>query len=152
MHEQFLGNRQITLNYAFKKKSDSEETGSAPGARSERHGSRAERMLAASNPLVKYIQKSGVQKTPNTMFASSSRIPGSVAGARSGGMGLLPPPLPPPPFPMGAGGGVPPPPPPAAATTDDGRGKNGSAPSPRRPRRHFRPHLREEWAWEWELL
>ena len=51
MHEQFLGNRQITLNYAFKKKSDSEETGSAPGARSERHGSRAERMLAASNPL-----------------------------------------------------------------------------------------------------
>ena len=111
MHEQFLGNRQITLNYAFKKKSDSEETGSAPGARSERHGSRAERMLAASNPLVKYIQKSGVQKTPNTMFASSSRIPGSVAGARSGGMGLLPPPLPPPPFPMGAGGGVPPPPP-----------------------------------------
>ena len=102
MNNQFLCNRQIIVNYAFKKKTDSEggETGNAGGPL-ERHGSRAERMLAASNPLRKYVQKSAVQRTPNTMFATSASAAAGMAAQR-------PPPGVAPPLPMS----LPPPPPP----------------------------------------
>jgi splicing factor 3B subunit 4 len=46
MHNQFLGNRQITVQYAFKKDlAEGDELGRHTNQ--ERHGSRAERMLAA---------------------------------------------------------------------------------------------------------
>ena len=72
---QYLCSRQIICNYAFKKKSDAEGGGEAGGAGGaggpmERHGSQAEWMLAASNPMHKYLQKSAVQRMPNTMFAT----------------------------------------------------------------------------------
>lgn len=91
MHNQFLCNRQVVVQYAFKKANiDTIETGKAPGTNLERHGSKVERMLAASNPMHKYMNKhsidnthrSGnigssnsimgvVQRRPNTMFATS---------------------------------------------------------------------------------
>ena len=115
MHGQFLCDRQVLVQYAFKKRSDTEETGTAPGTAPERHGSRAERMLAASNPLRKYIQKSGVQRAPNTMFATSAAAVGRFPPTMPGAPPPLPPGLPPPPLPpmpMGGASGAPPPPPP----------------------------------------
>jgi len=148
MHNQFLCNRQITVQYAFKKTTNTEETGQARGVGAgaadggaERHGSRAERMLAANNPMKKYLTTVGantgtgnnrtggaaanngmqggntnggiVQRMPNTMFATS------------GGANLPPPPPPP-------GGGVPlgmvppplppPPLPPPPPTSSNGGG------------------------------
>eukprot|EP00339_Tiarina_fusa_P006200 CAMPEP_0117003900 /NCGR_PEP_ID=MMETSP0472-20121206/5069_1 /TAXON_ID=693140 ORGANISM="Tiarina fusus, Strain LIS" /NCGR_SAMPLE_ID=MMETSP0472 /ASSEMBLY_ACC=CAM_ASM_000603 /LENGTH=270 /DNA_ID=CAMNT_0004704709 /DNA_START=266 /DNA_END=1074 /DNA_ORIENTATION=- len=50
MNGQYLGNRQIIVEYAFKKDTAaefSETVGRPSGAAPERHGSRAERMLAA---------------------------------------------------------------------------------------------------------
>ena len=140
MHNQYLCNRQILVQYAFKKATGSEETGVMKG---ERHGSRAERMLAANNPMRKYIQGAnnpgiggGIQRVPNTMFASSAPMNNSNVTGIGVGMGIQhggyvnhgngalppppppplpsslapqPPPLPPPPLPMSQ---VPPPPPP----------------------------------------
>eukprot|EP00551_Chaetoceros_affinis_P012143 CAMPEP_0203662824 /NCGR_PEP_ID=MMETSP0090-20130426/646_1 /ASSEMBLY_ACC=CAM_ASM_001088 /TAXON_ID=426623 /ORGANISM="Chaetoceros affinis, Strain CCMP159" /LENGTH=339 /DNA_ID=CAMNT_0050525659 /DNA_START=115 /DNA_END=1134 /DNA_ORIENTATION=- len=84
MHGQYLCNRQIIVQYAFKKATGSEDTGVVKG---ERHGSRAERMLAANNPMRKYIKGAnggGIQRVPNTMFATSA--PPQRAG--STGMGM----------------------------------------------------------------
>jgi hypothetical protein len=101
---QYLCSRQIICNYAFKKKSDAEGGGEAGGAGGaggpmERHGSQAEWMLAASNPMHKYLQKSAVQRMPNTMFATSVTAgrPGGALGFPPPPMGVVPPGMPPPP-------------------------------------------------------
>uniref|UniRef100_A0A7S4JM03 RRM domain-containing protein n=1 Tax=Odontella aurita TaxID=265563 RepID=A0A7S4JM03_9STRA len=112
MHNQYLCDRQVVVQYAFKKKSDTEETGTAPGSAPERHGTRAERMLAASNPLRKYVQKSAVQRTPNTLFAiSGSSGAGGIGGVSMPMMPPPPPGAPPPPPPLPPGAPPPPPPP-----------------------------------------
>ncbi|KAK8759512.1 hypothetical protein V5799_002857 [Amblyomma americanum] len=129
MNGQYLCNRAITISYAFKKDS-----------KGERHGSAAERLLAAQNPLAH-------SDRPHQLFADAPPVgglppPPPVAGlpppVALGGMppgpppgGLPMPPLPnlPPPPPMPGGmppmpppfrpmppfppGGMPPPPPPS---------------------------------------
>lgn len=54
MNGQWLANKQIVVQYAYKKESQG-----------ERHGSQAERLLAAE------MQAQGATLKPNTMFASS---------------------------------------------------------------------------------
>lgn len=115
MHNQYLCNRQITVQYAFKKGTSSSEGdmvaegGRGPGGMPERHGSRAERMLAAANPHREFLSTktglsgTGVQKVPNTMFATSAPPP---MGARNTLNASIPIPMPPP-LPPGA---LPPPP------------------------------------------
>jgi len=63
MNGQYLCNRAITISYAFKK-----------DAKGERHGSAAERLLAASNPLAQVDR-------PHQLFADSPAIgvPANVA-------------------------------------------------------------------------
>ncbi|XP_057459097.1 uncharacterized protein LOC130749742 [Lotus japonicus] len=94
MNGQYLCNRQITVSYAYKK-----------DTKGERHGTPAERVLAASNPTA---QKS----RPHTLFASG---PPTLAGAPQAN-GTIAAPVPPRPF---ANGVAPPalrqPPPPQAA-------------------------------------
>ncbi|KAM7516272.1 hypothetical protein LguiA_005855 [Lonicera macranthoides] len=94
MNGQYLCNRQITVSYAYKK-----------DTKGERHGTPAERVLAASNP--------GAQKSrPHTLFASG---PPTLPNAQANGtMGA---PVPPRPFANGSvpSGPIPalrPPPPP----------------------------------------
>ncbi|WAR15782.1 SF3B4-like protein [Mya arenaria] len=107
MNGQYLCNRAITISYAFRKDS-----------KGERHGSAAERMMAAKNPL-------SLTDRPHQLFADapppSAPAPGGVAppppppsqqmpmpGMPSSQPSSLPPPVPPP---MGAPGmGMPPPP------------------------------------------
>lgn len=73
MNGQYLCNRQITVSYAYKK-----------DTKGERHGTPAERVLAASNP--------GVQRNrPHTMFASGP--PSLANGPQANGT-----PMPPRPF------------------------------------------------------
>ncbi|KAI4368965.1 hypothetical protein MLD38_017462 [Melastoma candidum] len=86
MNGQYLCNRQITVSYAYKK-----------DTKGERHGTPAERVLAASNPN---SQKS----RPHTLFASG---PPTLAGPRANGSVAPPPPrpytngtIPPPPVPI----------------------------------------------------
>jgi splicing factor 3B subunit 4 len=99
MHGQFLCNRAIAVQYAFKR-------GDGGG---ERHGGQAERLLAAANP-----NNDAMAARPNTMFSVG---PGGVGGGGGVGMmGGVPPPPPPPPPPGGPPGapgapGAPPPPP-----------------------------------------
>lgn len=88
MTGQYLCNRQITVSYAYKK-----------DTKGERHGTPAERVLAASNPNV---QKS----RPHTLFASGPPTLPNVPQAN----GTISAPVPPRPF---ANGSVPPPPMPA---------------------------------------
>jgi len=71
MNGQYLCNRPIHVSYALKKDS-----------KGERHGSQAERLLAASNPN----RASGAR--PNTLFATTPGVPNSFAAAPAG---LLPP-------------------------------------------------------------
>ncbi|OWM75216.1 splicing factor 3B subunit 4 [Punica granatum] len=98
MNGQYLCNRQITVSYAYKK-----------DTKGERHGTPAERVLAASNP-------SAQKSRPHTLFASGPpTLPAQANGAVAS-------PAPPRPFMNGAPlrGPVaamrPPPPPPQAAT------------------------------------
>lgn len=117
MNGQYLGNRQIIVQYAFKKDTQgdgSSETGGRTSGPQERHGSRAERMLAA--------QRKSLQQRHQQL----RRPPGAVVGGGGGGSmipGQPPPPLPPPMIPPGIppppmfGGApphMPPPPPPPA--------------------------------------
>lgn len=94
MNGQFLGNRQIVVQYALKKDADGKPT-------NERHGSRAERMLAEARQQ----QQRPPSIRPNATFASSSIPPPPPPPPPSLPTGMIPgpPPLPPPP---------PPPPPP----------------------------------------
>jgi len=141
MHNQYLCNRQITVQYAFKQKSNDETTGQAPGTAMERHGSRAERMLAASNPMRKLQQQNLQQKQQmqllqlqqqnlqqqqmlttgmpglTAMYAPTSTMPPPpplppvTAPAAVTAVGMPQPP-PPPPLPPGLPPSDPPPPPP----------------------------------------
>ncbi|XP_065879051.1 uncharacterized protein [Euphorbia lathyris] len=95
MNGQYLCNRQITVSYAYKK-----------DTKGERHGTPAERVLAASNP-------SSQKSRPHTLFASG---PPSLAQAN----GTVGTPVPPRPFlnvglPPGPVPALRPPPPPNAA-------------------------------------
>jgi splicing factor 3B subunit 4 len=93
MNGQYLCNRAISVSYAFKK-----------DAKGERHGSAAERLLAAQNPL------SQADK-PHQLFADAPPVPTPAMP----GMPLPPPPPPgmiPPPGLQPPG--LPPPPPPVA--------------------------------------
>eukprot|EP00297_Palpitomonas_bilix_P011845 CAMPEP_0113889528 /NCGR_PEP_ID=MMETSP0780_2-20120614/13555_1 /TAXON_ID=652834 /ORGANISM="Palpitomonas bilix" /LENGTH=332 /DNA_ID=CAMNT_0000878653 /DNA_START=118 /DNA_END=1116 /DNA_ORIENTATION=- /assembly_acc=CAM_ASM_000599 len=109
MDGQYLGGKPINVSYAYKRDSAG-----------ERHGSMAERLLAAQSRHNLDMSK------PNTMFASVT-TPGAPPPPGAGGpppppppgMGMPPPPPPgfggaPPPPPPGMGGppGMPPPPPP----------------------------------------
>ncbi|CAL5373140.1 unnamed protein product [Camellia sinensis] len=85
MNGQYLCNRQITVSYAYKK-----------DTKGERHGTPAERVLAASNPTA---QKS----RPHTLFASG---PPTLPNAPQAN-GTISTPIPPRPF---ANGSLPPPP------------------------------------------
>lgn len=114
MNGQFLANRPIVVQYAFKKDSQG-----------ERHGSQAERLIAASNP---------VRLRPHTTFAAPiTGVPGAQqqvltapappAAPQTYGHMAPPPPavsagygqMPPPPPPQMQHGMMPPPPPPGAA-------------------------------------
>jgi len=81
MNGQYLSNRPISVSYSFKK-----------DAKGERHGSAAERLLAANNPLTQTDR-------PHQLFADAPPTAPSE-----------PPPMQPPP--MGGPGGIPPMPPP----------------------------------------
>jgi splicing factor 3B subunit 4 len=99
MNGQYLCNRAITISYAFKKDS-----------KGERHGSAAERLLAAQNPLSQADR-------PHQLFADAPPV--AIAAPIGGGpippppgMGMGMPGLPPPPVPPpGMGMGLPPLPP-----------------------------------------
>lgn len=89
MNWQYLCNRPITVSYAFKKDS-----------KGERHGSAAERLLAAQNPL-------SHADRPHTLFADAP-----VPSMMPVGMNqMIPPPLMAPPPPPSTPGSLPPPPP-----------------------------------------
>lgn len=81
MNGQYLSNRPISVSYSFKK-----------DAKGERHGSAAERLLAANNPLTQTDR-------PHQLFADAPpsippmNIPNDVPGAP-----VLPPPIVPPPM------------------------------------------------------
>jgi splicing factor 3B subunit 4 len=122
MNNQYLGNRQIVVQYAFKKDTaaeySSETTGRPVGAPPERHGSRAERMLAAQRQSLQQ-QHQNRPPLPPMPGASSGHggFPPHYASNNlfsGGGSSMMPPPprpaVPPPPPGMGS---IPPPPPPA---------------------------------------
>merc|ERR1719323_2376153 len=93
MNGQYLCNRAIAISYAFKKDS-----------KGERHGSAAERLLAAQNPLSQADR-------PHQLFADAPPVAPHMTGLPP--MGAPPPPMPPPPPPpSGRVGGWQPPPPP----------------------------------------
>jgi splicing factor 3B subunit 4 len=119
MNGQYLGNRQIVVQYAFKKDTV-EDTGRPVGAAPERHGSRAERMLAAQRRAQQPPQPNrgpmgggGGRGPAPPPPGYPSFVPNSMfAAAPTGPMGVPPPPPPPvvpPPPPVGIG--IPPPPP-----------------------------------------
>ncbi|XP_025081744.1 splicing factor 3B subunit 4-like [Pomacea canaliculata] len=87
MNGQYLCNRPITISYAFKK-----------DTKGERHGSAAERLLAAQNPL-------SLTDRPHQLFADAPPPPMQPPGPPSQSV-LVPPP--PPPMSMGMPGGMPP--------------------------------------------
>lgn len=92
MNGQFLGNRQILVQYALKKDAEGKTT-------NERHGTRSERMLAEAQ------QQQGQNPLQNSLSYTSALF-GPVNHPTASPMNL--PPLPPPP-------GIVPPPPPASS-------------------------------------
>ena len=111
---QYLCNRAISISYAFKKDS-----------KGERHGSAAERLLAAQNPLSQADR-------PHQLFADAPPTPLPTMGGVA--------PVPPPPNMMGgAPGYMPPPvPPPGSAMPPLPPGPPGSHPMAPMPPRHGR--------------
>lgn len=126
MHNQYLCNRPISVNYALKKNS-----------KHERHGDAAERMLAANAKRgSSSITASGgsASSRPHQHFASSMNQPAPSAPAAPeqpppaappiapGAAPAAPPPPPPsaapPPPPVPPPGGTPPPPPPPPPASD----------------------------------
>jgi len=99
MNGQYLSNRPISVSYSFKK-----------DAKGERHGSAAERLLAANNPLTQTDR-------PHQLFADAPpSIPINIGSESIGSAPVLPPPIVPPPMgiapPLGMGsalGMMPPP-------------------------------------------
>lgn len=108
MHNQYVCNRQIIVQYAFKNTNSTEETGQASGAK-ERHGSVAERMLAANNPMRKYIK--GRNSGPVMNSLNSKAILPMIPPPPQNTAIIPPPPLPPPPPPFPNGSLAMPPPP-----------------------------------------
>jgi len=108
MNGQYLCNRAITISYAFKKE-----------AKGERHGSAAERLLAAQNPLSQADRPHqlfadappSLQSVMAAAAAGGANPPSSAAGLPPppGGAPGMPPGMPPPPVPPP--GGMPPLPP-----------------------------------------
>ncbi|XP_075049191.1 splicing factor 3B subunit 4 [Mixophyes fleayi] len=98
MNGQYLCNRPITVSYAFKKDS-----------KGERHGSAAERLLAAQNPLSQADR-------PHQLFADAPPPPSvpavitSLTSAVAAGMPAFPPVPPPGALPPGMPPSMPPPP------------------------------------------
>ncbi|XP_053561387.1 splicing factor 3B subunit 4 [Bombina bombina] len=98
MNGQYLCNRPITVSYAFKKES-----------KGERHGSAAERLLAAQNPLSQADR-------PHQLFADAPPTPAvpavisSMTSAVAAGMPTFPPVPPPGAMPPGMPPTMPPPP------------------------------------------
>ncbi|KAF6075865.1 splicing factor 3b subunit 4 [Phyllostomus discolor] len=113
MNGQYLCNRPITVSYAFKKDS-----------KGERHGSAAERLLAAQNPLSQADR-------PHQLFADAPPPPSAPNPVVSSlGSGLPPPGMPPPgsfPPPVPPPGALPPGIPPAMPP------RSGGQPPPRPP-------------------
>ncbi len=114
MNGQYLCNRAISVSYAFKKDS-----------KGERHGSAAERLLAAQNPLSQADR-------PHQLFADAPPVPVAPMGMPPGipgmpmGMPMPPrPPIPPP-------GQFPPPPMPSGPPPSMGMGRP-PAPAPPLP-------------------
>nr|CAG4638686.1 EOG090X0BVS [Cyclestheria hislopi] len=104
MNGQYLCNRPITISYAFKK-----------DAKGERHGSAAERLLAAQNPLAQTDR-------PHQLFADAPPMPPPMAAISSMiGMapGMPPPPPPPPPCSLEVGGADDPLPPPPSPIIEE---------------------------------
>ncbi|CAG9536779.1 unnamed protein product [Cercopithifilaria johnstoni] len=112
MNGQFLCNRAITVSYAFKK-----------DTKGERHGTAAERMLAAQNPLFP-------SDKPNQIFSDGKLPLAPVLHPPPPGPPIPPPmippmagpppaifPPPPPPMPTPGATPIPPPPPPPAPPT-----------------------------------
>ena len=94
MNGQYLCNRPITISYAFKKDS-----------KGERHGSAAERLLAAQNPLSQTDR-------PHQLFAYAPPMLHPMATNMMSNMMAMPPGMPPPPPPPPVQMVLPPPPPP----------------------------------------
>jgi len=115
MNGQYLCNRAISISYAFKKDS-----------KGERHGSAAERLLAAQNPLSQADR-------PHQLFADAPPVAPHMTGLPP--MGAPPPPMPPPP--PGAHGGPPrppmPPPPGGMPPPPPGSGASFLPPPPPPP-------------------
>jgi len=115
MNGQYLCNRAIQISYAFKK-----------DAKGERHGSAAERLLAAQNPLSQADR-------PHQLFADAPSA--ATPNAPPPPVGSGPPGMPPPPG--GAGGlpGMPPPPvpPPGGMPPPLPPGPPGAHPLPNLP-------------------
>lgn len=153
MNGQYLGNRQIIVQYAFKK-----DTGSGGGSNAnkhERHGSRAERMMAAQRKSRQDQQattslglgggrgvRPGMPRPPPTMN-NHSMGGGGFYGGGVGGGGYhqaqpqhhyqgMPPPPPPPMMGMNTMGGMPPPPPPPSMMAS-GHGMGGMSMPPPPP-------------------
>ncbi|XP_058130090.1 splicing factor 3B subunit 4 [Anopheles ziemanni] len=118
MNGQYLCNRPISVSYAFKKDS-----------KGERHGSAAERLLAAQNPL-------SHADRPHQLFADAPAPPAMHPGMM-GGHPMMPPPLlaPPPPPSNPAAAAVLPQPPvmPPPPQAPGGYGGPGSIPPPPLP-------------------
>lgn len=85
MNNQYLCNRQIVVEYAFKSTTTNEETGgqaSGGGVTRERHGSKAERMLAANNPMRKYLKaNTTISSGSGSMVVGTSGSAMATAGA-----------------------------------------------------------------------
>ncbi|XP_051901587.1 splicing factor 3B subunit 4 [Pristis pectinata] len=109
MNGQYLCNRPITVSYAFKKDS-----------KGERHGSAAERLLAAQNPLSQADRPHQLfADAPPPQASQTSVVSGLTAGLPPPGMphpGSFPPPVPPPgALPPGMPPAMPPPMPPSTS-------------------------------------
>lgn len=105
MHGQYLGNRQILVQFAFKK--DTGGDGSNPNAnKHERHGSRAERMLAAQRKSRQdqLQQASGLNLNRNGGGAPNANVNHHTNNPGIGGRPGMPPP--PPPMNHSMGGGL----------------------------------------------
>jgi splicing factor 3B subunit 4 len=120
MNGQYLGSRQITVIYALKKDADGKTT-------NERHGSRAERMLAEAQSRTQG-RNAGVLFAPNTRFAETALLNATTP--------LPPPPPPVPQLPVGAIPPPPPPPPPPVTYSQPGAIPPPPPPPPPAPQHH----------------
>ncbi|XP_075873257.1 splicing factor 3B subunit 4 [Nelusetta ayraudi] len=117
MNGQYLCNRPITVSYAFKKDS-----------KGERHGSAAERLLAAQNPLSQADR-------PHQLFADAPPPPSAPTPVLTAmGTAMPMPGMPPPGFPpVPPPGSMPPAMPPSMAMHGQGPQGGGGAPPPGPP-------------------